>query len=65
MSYDLYFTQPKISRQEFDTYFQGRPNYRLNGSQAFYENEATGAISASNTTRKTARRKIQRPRLTR
>lgn len=42
MSYDLYFTKPKISKEEFDRYFQRRSNYTLNNSQAFYENKDTG-----------------------
>ncbi len=42
MSYDLFFTKPKITRADFESYFQKRRNYRLDGSQALYENEDTG-----------------------
>jgi hypothetical protein len=42
MSYDLYFTNPRISKEEFLTYFRGRPNYELSDLQAVYQNEDTG-----------------------
>lgn len=42
MSYDLFFTSPKISRDEFEGYFSNYPLYQLNAGQAFYENEITG-----------------------
>ncbi len=44
MSYDL-FLKPKsggLSKEQFDSYFQGRDKYNLEGSQAWYQNEATG-----------------------
>lgn len=44
MSYDL-FMKPRngeISRKQFDSYFLGRKNYTLDGSQAWYQNEVTG-----------------------
>ncbi|UXD87263.1 hypothetical protein [Thalassolituus hydrocarboniclasticus] len=44
MSYDL-FLKPKsgdLSKQQFDSYFQGRDRYNLEGSQAWYQNDATG-----------------------
>ncbi|MEM7147255.1 MAG: hypothetical protein AAF591_19220 [Verrucomicrobiota bacterium] len=42
MSYDLYFTSPEISREQFRSYFSQRPRYQLNGDQAWYSNEDTG-----------------------
>jgi len=42
MSYDLYFTSPSISADEFNNYFSQNPLYELNNGQAFYQNEATG-----------------------
>ncbi|MBU2713171.1 hypothetical protein [Zooshikella harenae] len=44
MSYDL-FMKPKngdISIEEFESYFQNRKNYSLEGVQAWYQNEETG-----------------------
>ena len=44
MSYDL-FLKPKsgdLSKEQFDSYFQGRDEYNLKGSQAWYQNKATG-----------------------
>jgi hypothetical protein len=44
MSYDL-FLKPKngdLSKEQFDSYFQGRDEYNLEGSQAWYQNKATG-----------------------
>jgi hypothetical protein len=46
MSYDLDFSvregSPEISDEEFAAYFKGRRHYRLNDTQAWYENEDTG-----------------------
>ena len=42
MSYDIYFTDPRISKEEFQTYFRGRPSYEVSDSQAVYQNEDTG-----------------------
>lgn len=42
MSYDLFFTSPIISKEQFINYFKDRPNYTINKDQAFYENEDTG-----------------------
>lgn len=42
MSYDLYFTSPSISLEEFENYFSKNPLYEVNNGQAFYQNEATG-----------------------
>ena len=44
MSYDLYF-QPRTgaaSRDRFIAHFEGRPHYRIEKDQAWYENEDTG-----------------------
>ena len=41
MSYDLYFTAPEITYQQFADYFSTRPHYQLNEEQAFYQNEGT------------------------
>lgn len=48
MSYDL-FLKPKngdLSKKQFDSYFQGRKNYTLEGPQAWYQNEITGVYFA-------------------
>ncbi len=46
MSYDLYFRVsgdlPGVSREAFQAWFSGRPWYRIEGTQAYYENEDTG-----------------------
>lgn len=42
MSYDLYFTSPKITREQFYEYFRGRSNYKVESDQAVYGNEDTG-----------------------
>ena len=42
MSYDLYFTSPPISREQFTDYFGERPRYKASKDQAWYENESTG-----------------------
>lgn len=42
MSYDLYFTSPKITLDEFNSYFGGNPRYEVNNGQAFYTNDNTG-----------------------
>jgi len=46
MSYDLYFCVsgdlPAVSREAFQAYFSSRPWYRVEESQALYENEDTG-----------------------
>lgn len=41
MSYDLYFTQPEITWDQFEDYFRGRACYTLNKNQAWYENKDT------------------------
>lgn len=42
MSYDLYFTSPKISRNQFQSYFSERPLYEVTEDQVWYQNECTG-----------------------
>ena len=42
MSYDLYFTKPDISLEQFHEYFEGRPHCTAAGSQVCYENKDTG-----------------------
>jgi len=42
MSYDLFFTQPEITLEQFLDYFAGRSRYRVENAQAWYENEDTG-----------------------
>ncbi len=45
MSYDLSFVPEEgeqLSQLNFETFFDGRPNYRLQGNRAYYENEDTG-----------------------
>ena len=42
MSYDLYFTKPEITKDQFSAYFEERTNYTVNNSQAWYANEDTG-----------------------
>src|SRR5699024_5495930 len=42
MSYDLYFTKPKISQEEFETYFRARDHYTVSELQAVYQNKDTG-----------------------
>lgn len=42
MSYDLYFTSPKISLEKFNSYFGDDARYEVNNGQAFYTNENTG-----------------------
>jgi hypothetical protein len=42
MSYDLFFTSPKISLEQFNGYFTKRPHYTITNAQAFYENGDTG-----------------------
>ncbi|CAB1083836.1 hypothetical protein D1AOALGA4SA_11370 [Olavius algarvensis Delta 1 endosymbiont] len=42
MSYDLYFTEPKIERDDFIAYFHDRQNYEVSDMQVFYQNEDTG-----------------------
>ena len=41
MSYDLYFTAPEVSREQFASYFSDRPGYQLSEEQAYYRNEDT------------------------
>lgn len=44
MSYDLYF-KPRngsFTEEKFFAYFRGKPNYKCEGSQAWYGNEDTG-----------------------
>ena len=42
MSYDLFFTEPKITLQQFEDYFADRDNYKVEKTQAWYANEDTG-----------------------
>lgn len=42
MSYDLYFTTPKISREQFKSHFAGNRLYEVSPGQAIYENKDTG-----------------------
>jgi hypothetical protein len=44
MSYDLFFRPRtgRISGDEFERYFTGRPNYKVDFPQAWYQNEETG-----------------------
>lgn len=42
MSYDLYFTTPKIPRDQFEDYFADNDLYTVKDDQAWYENEDTG-----------------------
>jgi hypothetical protein len=42
MSYDLFFTNPEISRDQFTNYFSQRPSYGMKGDQAIYQNKDTG-----------------------
>ncbi len=42
MSYDLYFTDPRINRTQFREYFTHRKHYEVSDSQACYQNEDTG-----------------------
>lgn len=42
MSYDLYFTEPRISRAQFQNYFNKRAHYEVSESQVSYQNQDTG-----------------------
>ncbi len=44
MSYDLHFSPRTgtLDAQQFEDYFRKRPNYKLQGSQAWYQNDDTG-----------------------
>jgi hypothetical protein len=44
MSYDLYFSPRTgtLDAQQFEDYFRKRPLYKLQGSQAWYQNDDTG-----------------------
>jgi hypothetical protein len=42
MSYDLYFTKPRINQEQFTAYFSSRPNYEVSDQQSVYQNEDTG-----------------------
>ena len=42
MSYDLFFTSPVISREQFSQYFSSRNHYTLIDDQAVYHNQTTG-----------------------
>jgi hypothetical protein len=46
MSYDLYFTTPKISREQFKSHFAGNPLYEVSPGQAVYQNKDTGVYFA-------------------
>src|SRR5258707_1150922 len=42
MSYDLYFTKPRITQEQFAAFFRGRRNYEVSDRQCVYENQDTG-----------------------
>jgi hypothetical protein len=44
MSYDLFLkpSNGEFTKKQFDSYFNGRDKYTLEGSQAWYQNEITG-----------------------
>ena len=42
MSYDLHFTEPRITLEQFCDYFAARSRYTLRNEQAWYTNEDTG-----------------------
>ena len=42
MSYDLFFTEPEITLEQFTGYFSGRNHYKVKNTQGWYENEDTG-----------------------
>ncbi|MDB6028560.1 MAG: hypothetical protein JWM68_4783 [Verrucomicrobiales bacterium] len=42
MSYDLYFTSPPITSEQFGAYFSERSLYTIGNGQAWYANEDTG-----------------------
>lgn len=42
MGYDLYFTAPKISLAEFESYFSKNKRYEVSNGQAWYNNQDTG-----------------------
>jgi hypothetical protein len=42
VSYDLFFTSPKITLEQFENYFSDNPRYEVNNGQAWYTNEDTG-----------------------
>ena len=42
MSYDFSFTIPRITKQDFEAYFHGKPNYEITKAQAAYQNKDTG-----------------------
>jgi hypothetical protein len=42
MSYDLYFTSPRITHSQFHAFFTARQHYQLSESRACYQNENTG-----------------------
>ena len=48
MSYDLYFTSPSISLQEFENYFSKNTLYEVTNGQAFYSNDVTGVYFSFN-----------------
>lgn len=42
MSYDLFFTSPQISIEEFNQYFSANESYEVSNGQAWYNNDDTG-----------------------
>ena len=42
MSYDLFLSSPKVSKESFNQYFSSRSLYELEGDQAWYSNEDSG-----------------------
>jgi len=46
MSYDLYFTKPRITREQFTAYFRARRNCKLSGKQCMCQNQDAGVYFA-------------------
>jgi hypothetical protein len=42
MSYDLYFTAPRVSLEAFNSHFAGDIRYQLSSGEAIYQNQDTG-----------------------
>lgn len=42
MSYDLYFTRPTLTLDQFTSYFRARRHYEVSGHQCTYQNADTG-----------------------
>ena len=48
MSYDLYFTKPRITQEQFTAYFRARRNCELSAKQCIYQNQDTGVYFVIN-----------------